>query len=547
MRKICYLALIVASLGIMMASCEKNVPPQDEPNNENPGNTDDPNKPGEPNDDAPFVIEIIEKTALSYTFNVYPKDTQMEYIYLNDTAKNLAKNNVTKDEDIPAFDLELFRREAETYGTSVEEHVRKYYITTDEVRLVEVNGIPPGDEFVVYAYGVKFVDGLPVPTTEVITVHDNTQSVEVTEHPMDIVVEVDRCTVDVTTKTNGFKGSYFTFVEKVETYFPDTTPTEEQLVEVATDIWYRSLALYLQFGYPLDVALEELVVRGTYTSTYDLMADTEYFAAAVPIDNVTGVLYAYPTVKTFRTDVVGSSDNVIDISVSDIKPRAATVTITPSNDDPYIVACFASKPFEGMTGDQIIDYYVEQFPLMPLGGEFTYTFTGLEPDTEHFIAAFGCEGGEVTTQLFRENFKTPAEVVADIKIECEILGAFDLAEVAALNDDYQYLIDDYGYKALFAYEFITTPQAAGIQYGLYVRASTEGIDDENLRLAVMENRDIKTTFKPVNFINQWGKEYVILAVARDADGNPSELYKSDPYTVTYENRGKAEDFLYWRQ
>lgn len=545
MRKICYLALIVASLGIMMASCEKNVPPQDEPNNENPGNTDDPNDPNDPGNDAPFEIQLIEKTELSFMFNVYPKDKTMEYIYLTDTAKNLAKNNVASDDDIPAFDLDLFKREAETYGTSVEEHVRKYYITTDEVRMVEVNGVPPGEEFVIYAYGVEFVDGMPKPTTEVITLHDTTLDAEIVEMPMEIEVGIDRCYANVTTKPAGFKGNYFSFVEKMDVYFPDTTPTEEQLVEVAMDIYYRSLALYLQFGFPLAAAIDELTVRGTESIDYDLIAETEYFAAAVPIDNATGLIYAYPTVKSFTTGTVEPSDNVITISVSNIKAREATVKVTPSNNDPYIVACFESAAFEGKTGDEIIDYYVANFPMQSVGGGFEYTFTRLNPNTDLFIAAFGYEGGVVTTELFRADFKTLFEAVADIKIECDILGAFDLTEVVAINDDYQELID-LGYVALFAYEFTTTPQAAGIQYGLYNKVSTEGLDDDTLRQAIIDNREIKTSFTPVNFIDRWGKEYIILAVARDEAGNPSELYKSEPYTATYEGRGDAMDFLMWR-
>ena len=551
MRKIFNLVLIVASLGIMIVGCENSTPPTTEPTPENPNdgkepeNPDDPKDPEQPDPDAPFVIDVIEKTELSFMYNVYPKDKEMEYIYLTDTAKNLAKNNVTTDQDIPAFDLELFKREAELYGTTVEEHVRKYYITTGEVRMVEVMGIPPGDEFVVYAYGVEFVDGLPIPTTEVIAAHDTTLTVEMVEHEMEIDIALDGCTAEVTTKPANFKGNYFTFVEQTALYFPDSVPTEEQLKEVAIDIYYRSLALYLQFGFPVDAAIQELTIRGTYTSTQSLMAETDYFAAIVPIDSNTGLIYAYPTVETFKTSAVEPSDNNIAISVSDIKPREATVTVTPSNDDPYIVACFESAPFEGMSGDEIIAYYLENLPAQSLGGGFSYTFTGLTPNTDHFIAAFGYEGGVVTTKLFRADFKTDYEAVADIKIECNILGGFDLAEVAALNSSYQSLIDS-GYVALCAYEFITTPQAAGIQYGLYVRASTEGISDELRRVNIMDNREIKTSFTPVNFIDRWGKEYVILAVARDEAGNPSELYKSEPFTLTYDTRGSAEEFLMWR-
>ena len=555
---------MVAALSLVMVGCEDAASQVDKPTPENPQEPEEPQDPEEPKDpeepqdpeepkdpetpeeptEAPFEIELVEKNEMSFVYNVYPKDKSMEYIYLFDTAKNLAANNVTSDEQIPAFLLETIKREALEFGTSVEEHVRTYYITTGDVEQVEVNGIPPGDEFVIYVYGVEFVDGMPEPSTEVVTLHDTTVEVEVGVMPIDIKVEVDGGTATVTTDPGAYSGAYFILVDELALHFPDTTPTEEQLVEKATELYYRSLALYLQFGFSVELALQEITYTGINTDKYDLDAETEHFVIAVPVDTNKGIMTAYPTVKTFATGEIGASSNVISITVSDIKPREATITVVPSNDDPYIVAFFESAYYEGKSDKEIIDDYFSHYPPTPAGGEFTYTMTGLNPNTEYFVAAFGYEGGVVTTELFKEYFATLEEKSADITVELNIVGIFDLAEVAALNNMYQTYIDNYGYEALLGYEFKTTPQAASIQYGLYKSYSIEGLSDDMLYQMVL-NTQIKTTFDPTNFV-KWGEEYVILAIARDDDGNPSSLLRSEPILCSYDNRDDAAEFIAWR-
>lgn len=537
MRKICYLAFIVASLSFMMVACENSTPPTKEP--ENPEQPDDPEKPDDPVEEAAFEIVITNKTTLGFEFNIYPKDKEMEYIFLTDTAKTLEESNVVTGEDIVAYNNWIFYSESNTFGTTVEEHVRNYYIYTGDVENVEVNGIRPGDEFVIYAYGAEIVDGEVHATTEVVTVRDRTEESEIVEHAMGIDVAVDGSHADITFDPNGFDGNYLILVDSIATLFPDDDATDEKIAEKVMDTWYHSLTSYLQYGFSLEMILTDLTVSGNYTASYDLMASTEYVATALPID-ATGVIYAYPTIEYFTTADVEMSDNIIDISVSNIHPREATVTITPSNDDTYIVACFESAAFDGKTDDEIIDYYTATFPLYPIGGSFTYTFTGLNPATDHFIAAFGCEGGVVTTKLFRYDFTTPEEQTGNIAIDLNIIGYYDIEEVAALDSAYSSYVGSYA--ALFAYEFITTPQAAGIHYGLYTKASTEGLDDETLRQTVL-TRPYKTTFRPINFISAYDVEYILLAVAVDSDGNPSELFKSEPFTLTYDGRSSAQEFI----
>lgn len=70
------------------------------------------------------------------------------------------------------------------------------------------------------------------------------------------------------------------------------------------------------------------------------------------------MVYAYPTIKTFETGEVGKSENILTISIIDLKPRVATVSVKTTNNDPYLLACFEKEHFLGMSDDEIINYYL---------------------------------------------------------------------------------------------------------------------------------------------------------------------------------------------
>ena len=88
MKKATYLWALLLGFGVLLIGCEKQEQPASEPQN-----------------DAPFEIVITDKTQLSFTYNVTPLDKDMEYIFLSDTAENLAQKGVLNDDDIPALNF----------------------------------------------------------------------------------------------------------------------------------------------------------------------------------------------------------------------------------------------------------------------------------------------------------------------------------------------------------------------------------------------------------------------------------------------------------
>lgn len=325
MRTAKLLAMLISCATLLFAACEEKEPPANNPTPENP---DDPEKPDNPVEEAAFEIVITEKTTLSFTFNIYPKDKTMEYIFLTDTTRILEESNVVTGEDFVAYNNWLFYSEAETFDTTVEELVKDYYIYTGDVENVEINGIRPGDEFVIYAYGADIVDGEVLATTEVVVVRDRTEEVEIVEHAMAIDVTVDGSHADIAFDPNGFDGNYLTIVESVATLCPDGDATDDKIKDAVMNMWYNALTVYLQYGFALEMILGDLTVVGEYQASYDLLANTEYVATAMPIDS-TGVIYAYPTIEYFSTSDVEMSDNTIDISVSNILPARRQSRLHP--------------------------------------------------------------------------------------------------------------------------------------------------------------------------------------------------------------------------
>lgn len=488
---------------------------------------------------ADFEIVVTNKTTLSYTVDILPADKEMQYIFFTMTGKRFQDLGLDSHEDIIAYDLENFIAEAEAFEVTVEELLYDYYINVGDTSDRTITGIAPGDEFVVYVYGISIKDGLPVPTTDLVLLRDTTLPSTPIEQSMAVTTDINGTSVGLCFDPLTYTGCYFAFVEPIASRVSSPNPTEEELQEAAMGMWYEIISTYMSFGFSLELILENFTHKDVFSTTESLDPHTKYFAAAVPIDP-TGVVYAYPTIKTFETGEVGKSENILTISIIDLKPRVATVSVKTTNNDPYLLACFEKEYFLGMSDDEIINYYLTNINSDALiyGDIDEFPMTGLNPNTEYFFAAFGYQAGVTTTQLYTCDFTTPEEVFADIQVKLNYIGHFDTKEVAALNSDYESYT---GYDAIFTWEVQTTPQAESIYRSLYKKEMLEGIDDETLKENLLQGIP-KTTFQVRNFV-AYNYEYVMCAVAVDANGNVSRVFRSEPISVTYDTRGDAQEFL----
>lgn len=489
-----------------------------------------------------FEIRVTDKTEISYVFDIYPKDKEQLYVYYTTSLQFMEKHQLVSDQDVLDYMMELFLSDADYFGTTVEDVVMSYYALSGDQVGIEVKGVVPGKDFVIFVYGFEFEQGQMRVVTELAQCVDTAVEAPREEIPMEISVKVDAATVDVTIDPGNYTGRYFYLQEAVSSFFTDPDVTQQEIAVLAEQLWYEYLTVYLQFGFTVNVVMDQLTVAGDFQDHLNLLADTDYFVAVVPVAEA-GYACGYPIAECFATESVVPSDNQLTIRVSDIRARSVTISVETANQDPYVFGVFSQAFFEGKTDQQVIAYFMENYYdyLVPIYGDFVYEMTGLEPNTPYFVAAFGFDGGVANTGLFRENFETAEEVFADIQISLNVVGAFDTKEVAALDANYA---DLQAYDVLFVVEYETTPQASAMYYGIYRASSLAGVSEQGMKDALLGNGK-KENFSVVSLLT-YDVEYIAIAMAEDAAGALSPLFVSDPFTLRYEERNDPQEFLNYR-
>ncbi len=496
-----------------------------------------------PTTDTAIEIQVYDVNEISFSYDLYPQDKTMPFIFFCETVETLEAAGAYTDEEILAYDMSFYVAEAAMYDMSLEDYLWAYYISKgDQIGMSKI-GIQPGKEFIIYAYGVDFNDaGELLITTDVIKYIDKTNEVEMVESPIAINVEESGYFTNVTFRPENHSGIYFYIVEERELLFEGmdyATMTDEEISESLTSLWYQYLKLYLQFGFSFDMIAQELTLTGEETLEFSLYGERSHIAAAIPLTDE-GIACAYPSFLCFETKPVDPSGNQLTITVSDIKATSAVANITTTNDDPYVFACFSAEFIQGMNDREIIDFYLENYInyTTPLNGDFSYKFTNLEPNTKYWILAFGYAGGQANTGLFRESFFTLEAADADIEVTLNEIGLFDVQEIIAIDPAYSDYSD---YEAFWKIEWLTTPQADGMYYGLYKAASVAGLSDENLTDAIISKGE-RSNFT-VTHIVSYDVEYVLLGMAYDQNGNRSKLYRTEPFTLKYEDRDNPYGFF----
>lgn len=134
-----------------------------------------------------------------------------------------------------------------------------------------------------------------------------------------------------------------------------------------------------------------------------LTPETEYVAVAVGLSE-TGMTCTEVVYETFATLEPVVSANAIEVSASDITATAATINVTTSNEDPYVLAIEPSNCIYGLTGEELADYIIQS--NIAWGGLAQMTYTGNQQieyegksGWKYSVIAFGYEDGAVTSDV----------------------------------------------------------------------------------------------------------------------------------------------------
>lgn len=134
-----------------------------------------------------------------------------------------------------------------------------------------------------------------------------------------------------------------------------------------------------------------------------LKPETAYYAVAVGI-NGAGMTTTEVVYEAFTTLEQVESENVLEITASDVKATTAILDVSASNEDPYILAIEPANCIEGLAAEELADYIIQS--NIAWGGLEQMTYTGSQQiefegkaGWEYAVVAFGYEGGSVTSDV----------------------------------------------------------------------------------------------------------------------------------------------------
>ena len=480
-----------------------------------------------------FTVNVTDVQNISIMLDVTPDDELMSYFI---RCEEKEKVDRMSDKALFNMDKEYFTQMAIDYGAQIEDVISWNVQTGTQVGF-ELSGYKSGTDYVVYIYGIK--DSAYEPLTNIVRIPVHTLDVEKIDAQFDIKAEiVDGFNVDATFTPVNYDGYYSFDVIEI-----DENMNDKDIESMIEGQWSETAALYLSFGYTPEEILSELCTSGEFNFFFQKEANKTYVAYAYAV-NDEAMLCSDVTFKKVRTGDVPRSENVITIATEKVTPYNAMVSFTPSiPDEEYAVFAAPAEMFQGLEGDALMQFIVDQYPITFMG-DMEIEVAPLLPNKDVRVFAYGCVAGSPTTDLFEFSFTTPEPIYNE-----ELTGKisygkyYDSKEVAELDYSYNKFAKE---DVVFIPVDITQTEGTELYTAFFGDVDLKGKTDEDLVSWMLYNPD--------KYLTPVGTKYNVLRAPYEmeitgvsfevaADGTFSKLYKGEKLIITKEGKGDAQEFV----
>ena len=376
----------------------------------------------DPDDDSEIKLEIVEARPNTVVVSI---ETDGNLTYFINIEEKAVWDQYAGEEDVFAHDRELFQWNADGWGISLESWLREEfgtikYATPYHMFMYVQDGVrgtvylENNTEYVVYAYGIN---GNGEILTDLYSVETATTDFDLS-NPMSFDISID-----ITENFGSFRISpdddnqqYFAGI----LLYRDEVPALEDLK--ADILRKREDQIFMYWSHPENTDTWEGIVEWM-AFTGEQSVEEELGLADAP-----GVVYAYTIddrgnmngkmiIKEFRTNALDDSGNKIKMELSALTSRTATLTVTTTTNDLYLVMFDEDgSEYDGLEGKELANaiLYADSDNLYSGRNDIIIPMKGMHRDVDYILVAFGYEAGQITTEPTVLRFTTPNPTVSDV-------------------------------------------------------------------------------------------------------------------------------------
>ena len=476
---------------------------------------------------APFEFENIECEVESIMLDVIPADKNTPYICRIYTAEHIEAFYLHEDKYLFEYDLETIAYEADNAGQTLTNYLQNICHTGDKP-FKEFNRLIADTDYVVYCYYIDIATKSLIGDIARKTIR--TSKPESSNVELKMTLDVNGAIVTQHITPNNDEAYYYAGYQDVEQFYA-YYGAEADLKEGLVRKWNQSVKNARDMGYTVASILEQEkdCLQGAQSIVRnELSANTLYAFYVFTVDTETAYASSEIILVEQSTESAVTSDAVIEIEIKNIYANSADVYWTSS--DPnlrFARSVFSKSDYEalGSTDDERFEILKDK-GLWEDVGVSDMNLATLEANTTYVAFAYGLEGRSRCTQIFTKEFTTKSGEVGMSDINITWSEHYDIEDLSNNYEAWESYIGYYGMAVL-------PTRISGVVDSdtVYIMCTTMPLDyykhDSEWLREVTKSQYCVNLYESYNLVLEYEREYSIIAVAEDKNGNFGELFKAE--------------------
>ena len=475
-----------------------------------------------------FAYEIVSNSATSLHIEVTPADVTTPYICRKYTKAHIDAFGLNDDATLVNYDMSALADEAKAANQTLLNYLQN--IALVGVCNVEFDKLVPDTEYVAYCYYIDLQTGDTTGNVYRTTVRTEA-SATITEN-ITMSFEVNGAHITQTVTTENPDTYYYTecwAMDDFKSYF-GANATPEQIFPHR---WNEQVTIKLGMGYQPYNILADLCKQGTQSIEYnDLKADTEYLFYVFAINPETAFVASDIVTENVTTQLASESDVTITIEVKNIFMTTADIYWTASDPNAAFRRSVITKEQYDACGTTDAErfvafeqngYVVDYTPI----GSTDLNFTKGTPGKTFVAFAYGVDGDTPNTRIFAKEFTFLSDTPGTSNITMTWDSHFNLAEVATVDAAHWADYVTYENYALLPISISGVSEGDQVYYMLDTRPLDWHSKDSQWLSEVAQEKNLKNHYSNSYLKLEYERDYIIIAVAKDKNGNFGQLFKAE--------------------